>query len=590
MKTHSAYIPVPLLLAALILLSASSCSDRSGRVSAALSAADSLMMTDPRAALDTLLTIDSSKISIFKKREQSYYSLLMTEARYKCWLPVDCDTAIFESAAYYGLHGPDDKLARAVMMVGAVHTERSESVLALESYKEAEPIMKTLDDREQLGLLHTKMGALYQLTFNDVSSAVYRYRQALLCFEHVEAERRLARACLTLSRVLLSDKDSVEIWKTYYRRGLDYAEIYRDSVCFVEALNQYVYYLYFIEKDYSESIRISKYALKTYSKYCSFNYYCDFLSLSSASYARLGNLDSAKILVEKFPHGNPVSEMMWHKVKAVLAECSQDWESAYMHSKISQSKRDSINNIGNAVNLQERERYLDIRYQNLLQQYEKRGYQVVILIVVSILTVLCSMAVVMLARYRHLRLGVRRVLDSARQKHGVELNDVNDTENLEILSKHLDKLAGRDSTFEKSAETMQIIKKQIVFIDSILDNYYTYCNGDKFRACVEDVIEANFPKKGIKKDMIKIAEVLYPGFLEHLRDKYGLSETDSYYISLLLCGFSNRTQQVLTRTKIESISVARSKVAAKTGKSTMLSKLILLELEDYASNLNADTG
>ena len=133
------------------------------------------------------------------------------------------------------------------MMVGAVHTERSESVLALESYKEAEPIMKTLDDREQLGLLHTKMGALYQLTFNDVSSAVYRYRQALLCFEHVEAERRLARACLTLSRVLLSDKDSVEIWKTYYRRGLDYAEIYRDSVCFVEALNQYVYYLYFLE-------------------------------------------------------------------------------------------------------------------------------------------------------------------------------------------------------------------------------------------------------------------------------------------------------------------------------------------------------
>lgn len=233
---------------------------------------------------------------------------------------------------------------------------------------------------------------------------------------------------------------------------------------------------------------------------------------------------------------------------------------------------------------------MDIRYQNLLQQYEKRGYQVVILIVVSILTVLCSMAVVMLARYRHLRLGVRRVLDSARQKHGVELNDVNDTENLEILSRYLDKLAGRDSTFEKSAETMQIIKKQIVFIDSILDNYYTYCNGDKFRACVEDVIEANFPKKGIKKEMIKIAEVLYPGFLEHLRDKYGLSETDSYYISLLLCGFSNRTQQVLTRTKIESISVARSKVAAKTGKSTMLSKLILLELEDYASNLNADTG
>ena len=64
-------------------------------MSSALAAADSLMMTQPQAALDTLSGIDSTRIRRMDRSERAFYTLLTTEAEYKCWLPVAEDTAIW---------------------------------------------------------------------------------------------------------------------------------------------------------------------------------------------------------------------------------------------------------------------------------------------------------------------------------------------------------------------------------------------------------------------------------------------------------------------------------------------------------------
>ena len=139
MKFLSAFRPA-LLSAVIVLLSAASCSDRSGQVSSALAAADSLMLTQPQAALDTLSGIDSTRVRRMDRSERSFYTLLTTEAEYKCWLPVANDTAISESVRYYRRRGPEDRLARALTMQGAVLYERGDAEGAMDAYKEAEPI------------------------------------------------------------------------------------------------------------------------------------------------------------------------------------------------------------------------------------------------------------------------------------------------------------------------------------------------------------------------------------------------------------------------------------------------------------------
>jgi len=139
MKFLSVFRPA-VLSAIIILLSAASCSDRSGQVSSALAATDSLMMTQPQAALDTLSGIDSTRVRRMDRSERSFYTLLTTEAEYKCWLPVANDTAISESVRYYRRRGPEDRLARALTMQGAVLYERGDAEGAMDAYKEAEPI------------------------------------------------------------------------------------------------------------------------------------------------------------------------------------------------------------------------------------------------------------------------------------------------------------------------------------------------------------------------------------------------------------------------------------------------------------------
>ena len=126
------------LSAVIVLLSAASCSDRSGQASSALAAADSLMLTQPQAALDTLNSIDSTDVREMRSRDRALYTLLRTEAEYKCWLPVAEDTAISEAVRYYRRHGPEDRLARALTMQGAVLSERGDAEGAMAAYKEAD--------------------------------------------------------------------------------------------------------------------------------------------------------------------------------------------------------------------------------------------------------------------------------------------------------------------------------------------------------------------------------------------------------------------------------------------------------------------
>ena len=240
MKLHIGLISVLAVLAAVLFLPVLiSCNDRGTQLRQALAAADSLMMTDPQAALDTIMTIDSADAARLPRADRALYTLLRTEAEYKCWLPVAGNTTAMSKAVdYYRRKGPEDRLARALTMQGAVLSEQGDTDGAMLAYKEAEPLLERSGDLEQLGLLHTRIGELYQTTFSNTAETVYRYRKALECFEAGNYEHRLAAANLTLSRILLTEADSTALWGKYYRKGTEYAIASHDTLYIIESINQ----------------------------------------------------------------------------------------------------------------------------------------------------------------------------------------------------------------------------------------------------------------------------------------------------------------------------------------------------------------
>ena len=80
MKRYIGLISVLTVLAAVLFLPVLiSCNDRGTQLRQALAAADSLMKTDPQAALDTLLTIDSADADGLPRADRALYTLLRTE-------------------------------------------------------------------------------------------------------------------------------------------------------------------------------------------------------------------------------------------------------------------------------------------------------------------------------------------------------------------------------------------------------------------------------------------------------------------------------------------------------------------------------
>lgn len=325
MKALSTYLP--LMLAAIILLSAPSCSDRGGRVSTALAAADSLMMTRPQAALDSLSGIDSTEVRKMRSRDRAFCTLLTTEARYKCYLPVAKDTAISEAVRYYRRRGPEDRLARALTMQGAVLSERGEPEGAMAAYKEAEPIVVRGGDLERLGLLSTQIGALYQQSFINNSAAIARYRRALECFEKTELPIRTMYAHVTLARVLMVD--SVEKALPHLEKALSMAEQYGDRLCALSA-SDLLCYIHQAEDNAAGIINKAREALSKYGRKpqnpTEERLYNSLLFKVAEGYISTGDADSARYVCGLIPISGQVDSMMMFSTYADIAALEGDME------------------------------------------------------------------------------------------------------------------------------------------------------------------------------------------------------------------------------------------------------------------------
>lgn len=574
-------LPIIAMLCAATLLTLSCRRQDRIRTAAALDAADSLMDHDPHAALDTLLRIRDREDFRPGKSGRAMYALLLTEARYKCYEPVARDSAIFDAARYYRKHGDRCLYARALVMQGAVLFEQGDAVAALESYKKAEPLFADSGDLEQLGLLHTRIGELYQMSFSNIPNAVFRYRSAADCFDRSQATKRLPVAYLTLSRMLLPMPDSTEQWKESFRKGDSLAAALNDSASMVNAREQLAYFLLLHDKDYSHATRTAVKTLREFDRWIDLITLQNLTSVACQSYIKLGLSDSAEALAGTFPVHDDISRMMKHDIAALIAADRQDWKQAYDNIRASKDIKDSINTARDNTHLDYAEDSFEIQYYKLLNDYQKQMYLLVILAITTCLAILGLTVQRITSKLRSLRTEIKKSGRFARRITGDETgsNDEDISGDLTLIATCLDRLQSQNDAGNRYAESnmrlTETSKVLLNFIDETLNAYYTYENCTTFRNKISECIERHFPKNNIKNTVTGIASSMYPGFLEHLEEQYGINNTDKFYIALILCGFRGNSQQVLARMKNQSISVSRSRTAAKLGQGMMLSKSIL---------------
>ena len=579
MKSHIGLISVLTVLAAVLFLSVLiSCNDRGAQLRQALAAADSLITAAPQAALDTLMTIDSSDAARLPRADRAFHTLLRTEAEYKCWLPVAENTAISEAVDYYRRKGPEDRLARALVMQGAVLSEQGDTEGAMLAYKEAEPLLEYSGDLEQLGLLHTRIGELYQTTYSDMSLAVNHYRNALRYFEEAGAGHRLAAANLTLSRILLPD--SADIWIKYHTDGSIYATLSSDTAYIIESLNQKAQYLINYGNDTTMAARISQRVLQgqygyTMSK-ATFNSFCQTVV---EGYLHSGNPDSARVYADMMIIEDAVDSLRLYKAMSRTAELEGDWAKVIEYERAATDITEEIERKADTLALAEREADLELRYAQLAAKYRNLW----LYLIISVLTAISFLTAYLTLRYKKSLSSIKRDFRKAMEKvnkiTGRNDEDDCDTDDTEMFSNAVNRMIEeRHSLKEK---TQQLSTEIISILDKIVSLYFEYHNPDVFRRLTGELLEHD--RKSIIDNAVIFINIIYPEFIDNLRQSYNLTEKELNIVSLISCGLSNNAICMLMNLKKESLSVYKSTIKRKIGENGKLSDSLLSIIASYFS-------
>lgn len=580
----------------IIFCSLYSCSDRDTGLCSELAAADSLMMTDPQAALDILSGIDSAEVGRMDREGHAFHTLLMTEAEYKNYLPVAEDTAIFKTVKYYRNGKKEDKLARALVMQGAVLSERGDAEGAMLAYKEAEPLIERTGDMEQLGLLHTCLASLYQMSLVNKPSTVLRYRKALDCFEKADLPERIMFTEVSLARVLIVDSTDKAI--PHLEKALSMAEQYGNRLCGLSALDL-LCYVYESEDDARRTVNLAKKAFSQYGdkpqNIVEENLYNNLLNSTATAYIKMGEADSARTYCDFLEIRNQADSLYLYNLYKDIAALENDSEKMLRYQENAHRIELAILEEGYESQLRDSELRYD--HSRLEAKLYKRDRSILFLILVFILAVSTSYTIIHFLR-KILR---RQRVETEKQKALAEDFRITATG----LQKELDSQKSENINLsqekrheeEERKKLEQILLKRTSSNTELMRYYNMTYNAMREIINIYDVHQSN-PRHLLDKSVTvarkfisdtnsygnaqSIINSLYPGFLDKLFSEFPKLNKDEKYLLILTClGYSTSIVSSIMGVSETNISTKKTRLAQKMKIDRSLTKYLCGRLTTY---------
>lgn len=218
MKTIHNIVPFSLVALLALVMMVGGCEKRHPYDSR-LVVVDSIMRHDPDSALALLERLGGAGFAT--AGDQAYFALLLTQARYRCYVVATSDSTINVALDYYRHHdGEREKLTRAYIYKGAVMEELGDPKAAMNYYQEAKSVVAP-DDIFNQGYIRLRLGCIYRNNYVADSADVMLFKEALDYFTHVKDTFYMA-TCLGHigSSYVKTNKDSV---LPYLKRAVELA-------------------------------------------------------------------------------------------------------------------------------------------------------------------------------------------------------------------------------------------------------------------------------------------------------------------------------------------------------------------------------
>ena len=297
-----------------ILLSAAVGCSRS--VDKRLVLADTLMWTNPDSSLAILEAINRD--SLQGDENKAYYALLLTQAQFRCNIPLTSDTLISKAVDYYSDNHNREHYTRTLLYKGGAYEDMGDPVEAIKWYKQAENNADSADYRN-LAQINFRMGLLYYKNYASNNLDLNKFKMAAHYYE-ILRDKKMTMTALEYCGNVLRITDINEARKCY-DKALSTARELKDTTNIYSIDVNYAL-MYIEDSLYSQA---KQYIMDAFQLNNSFeennNYY-----MLSLIYANQKDLDSAKYFISLPDKSQNIAydSLLMYKALREIALCEND--------------------------------------------------------------------------------------------------------------------------------------------------------------------------------------------------------------------------------------------------------------------------
>ena len=358
-----------------------------------LTAADSLLKQDVDSALTLLEAISPG--SLGHEADRAYHALLLTEARYKCYIPATGDSTVNRALDYYEQHGQEqEKLTRAYVYKGAVMEELGQSREAMRYYKKALS-QAAADDYFNQGYIRLRMGNIYRDHLVADSADIMMFKEALTYFKQVP-DSFYVLTCLAEIGSSYGKNNPDSVLGYLYRADTLAAALHADQL---QAINRIFIAKHLMFSHEANDIDKAKnIALTILRDHQDQDDAEDLLMIAAFTLAKQNKPDSAMLYLNQIDgeFKTPNDMVFYHNCLAEVARARGDIPAYQYHFERADVLADSLEQ----NDVQKQLRDVETQYDNEALKYENLRYRTRLTISLLVAALALSLMTILLMAYR----------------------------------------------------------------------------------------------------------------------------------------------------------------------------------------------
>ena len=534
-------LPLVILVLAVLAAVVAGCS-HSARYDGRLVAADSLMQVNPDSSLAIVEGL--CRDSLATEGDRAYRDLLLTQARYRCYVTATSDSDINRALAYYRAHPKErEKLTRANIFKGAVMDELGFPDSAMRYYKQAEAVADPAD-YFNLGYINMRMGALYRENHVMDGKDIVYYEKALQYFNKTEKITYQLMCLVNLgSLYCLTAPHKAD---SLLKKSLSVAETIGDTSRYILAMENLIKNDIH-QRTYEDAHPLVQKVMSMNTQFLGATFYL----FAANVYACLGMPDSAEILLamaESKTISTDIQRLTYLDDKRDIARARGDIEASQYYDRLGDRLEDSLLSLDTLFKITSMEdSTVEQSHHTMKKKHESLVWKI-LLLCLAMLAVLALLLSVFVKKYRYKKL--------ATELSHSYLSQSNE------LTAHQEKIKALDI---RDSELKDFITSNINMMREMIDECYSGANVKQLKNKIEEIVKFQQGKDSQWLKLFSYIDLEYGNIITTTRHNFPqLSEKDLMLLALTTLDCSCiQIATILGYSNITSVGPIRQRLAKK---------------------------